>query len=107
MVMMMCVSCGYLWNYRGRLRTKNGKTRLPFKVSCPRCKYPQDPRKAIENYKKKGALSYKPKTYFCEKCGKNHRFTTEIGKQHLKYKREANSDNRTTLEGSPKEEKGE
>jgi len=53
MVMMKCVRCGYKWNYRGTLRTKSGRTRLPFKVSCPQCKYPQYPRKAIENYKKK------------------------------------------------------
>ncbi len=60
MVMMQCIRCGYVWNYRGRLRTKNGKTRLPFKVSCPQCKYPQDPRRAKEKYRKGGDVKKKP-----------------------------------------------
>jgi hypothetical protein len=26
------------------------------------------------------------KNYYCQKCGHNHRYTSKIGKKHLKYK---------------------
>lgn len=54
MVMVRCTRCGYVWNYRGRLKTKSGRTRLPERISCPNCHYPQLSSEAKAEYKAKG-----------------------------------------------------